>query len=123
LRNTALVEATRNSRLLALMTPLLSWPVAGVAYGCRNNQGVVRLISHRRRWPIAGFEARGIVLVLQRVANYLPPVWAGTAVIHFDLTPPPGGTLEQSVAGALMTVRVRRSVVVAKASSVIILCH
>ena len=39
--------------------------------------------------------------MLQRVANYLPPIWPGTAVIHFDLTPPSGGTLDQSVAGAL----------------------
>jgi hypothetical protein len=49
----------------------------------------------------AAIEARGIVLVLQRVANYLPPVWPGTAVIHFDLTLPPGSSLGQSVAGAL----------------------
>jgi hypothetical protein len=88
-----------------------SAPVAdlvGVSIDCANPGQLVefsrRLLGGRVLWHTVGsaaIEARGIVLVLQRVANYLPPVWPGTAVIHFDLTPPPGGTLDQSVAGAL----------------------
>jgi catechol-2,3-dioxygenase len=35
----------------------------------------------------AGIRVPGLVLVLQRVADYQPPVWPGSALVHLDLTP------------------------------------
>jgi hypothetical protein len=34
----------------------------------------------------AAVESGGVVLVMQHVAGYRPPVWPGTPVVHLDLT-------------------------------------
>jgi catechol-2,3-dioxygenase len=82
--------------------------LAGVSIDCADPGQLVefyqRLLGGRVLWhsvDSAAIEARGIVLVMQRVANYVPPVWPGASVVHFDFAPPPGSTLDQCVAGAL----------------------
>lgn len=47
------------------------------------------LLGGRQLWSgesSAGLDADGVVLVAQRVAGYVPPVWPGTAIVHLDLT-------------------------------------
>ncbi len=34
----------------------------------------------------AGLRVPGVVLVMQRVAEYRPPAWPGSSVVHLDLT-------------------------------------
>ena len=47
----------------------------------------------------AGVEATGLVLMIQRVSDHVPPTWPGTPVIHLDLAV--GLELEASVAFAV----------------------
>jgi catechol-2,3-dioxygenase len=35
----------------------------------------------------AGIQVPGLVLVLQRVADYQPPAWPGSSLVHLDLAP------------------------------------
>jgi hypothetical protein len=34
----------------------------------------------------AAVESGGVVLVMQRIANYRPPVWPGASIVHLDLS-------------------------------------
>jgi hypothetical protein len=53
----------------------------------------------------AGVKVRGAVLVAQRVRNYVPPQWPGTAIVHLDFAA--GNDLEGPVAFALKLGAVR----------------
>lgn len=47
------------------------------------------LLGGRIRWQSensVGVQAPGILLVAQRVANYRPPGWPGSSLVHLDLT-------------------------------------
>jgi Glyoxalase-like domain len=47
------------------------------------------LLGGRQMWASGssvGVEVPGMVLVPQRVDDYVPPVWPGASVVHLDLT-------------------------------------
>lgn len=49
----------------------------------------LRLLGGRLLWShasSAGVQVPGVLLVLQRVADYRPPVWPGASIVHLDLT-------------------------------------
>ncbi len=49
----------------------------------------VKLLGGRLLWShasSAGAQVPGVLLVLQRVGGYRPPVWPGASVVHLDLT-------------------------------------
>jgi catechol-2,3-dioxygenase len=47
----------------------------------------------------AGVRVPGATLVAQRVADYQPPPWPGTSIVHLDLSA--GAALEEPVARAI----------------------
>jgi hypothetical protein len=53
----------------------------------------------------AGVRVRGAVLVAQRVPNYVPPQWPGTAIVHLDFAA--GHDVDGAVAFALRLGAVR----------------
>lgn len=53
----------------------------------------------------AGVKVGGVVLIAQRVPDYLPPEWPGTAIVHLDLAA--GHDIEGPVAFALKLGAVR----------------
>jgi len=49
----------------------------------------LKLLGGRLLWShasSAGVQVPGVLLVLQRVADYRPPVWPGASIVHLDLT-------------------------------------
>lgn len=49
----------------------------------------LQLLGGRLLWnrpTSVGVQVPGILLIPQRVANYRPPVWPGTSIVHVDLT-------------------------------------
>jgi hypothetical protein len=67
--------------------------LVGVSLGCPDPQPLADfyrgLLGGRQLWAKAasvGIEVPGAVLVAQRVDDYAPPVWPGTAIVHLDLT-------------------------------------
>jgi catechol 2,3-dioxygenase-like lactoylglutathione lyase family enzyme len=67
--------------------------LAAVSLDCADPQTLadfyVALLGGRQLWAkeaSAGLEVSGIVLVMQLVEGYVPPVWPGSAVVHLDLT-------------------------------------
>lgn len=56
------------------------------------------LLGGRQLWAkesSVGIEVSGMVLVAQRVAGYVPPVWPGTAIVHLDFTADDLGMAEE----------------------------
>lgn len=67
--------------------------VAAVSLDCPDTQQLadfyVALLGGRQLWAnqsSAGIEVAGLVLVMQRVDPYEPPLWPRRAVVHLDLT-------------------------------------
>ena len=80
--------------------------IAGVSLDCPDPAVLadfyLTVLGGRELWTNAdsvGVEASGVVLVAQRVSNYVPPTWPGASVIHLDLAA--GLDLEASVAFAV----------------------
>ena len=62
----------------------------------------LRLLGGRVLWSrpnSVGAQLLGLLLVLQRVADYRPPVWPGASIVHLNLTA--GEELEAPVKRAL----------------------
>ena len=67
--------------------------VAALSLDCSDPQQLadfyVALLGGRMLWAkqsSAGVDVAGLVLVMQRMHPYEPPVWPGRAVVHLDLT-------------------------------------
>lgn len=67
--------------------------LAAVSLDCAAPQRLadfyLALLGGRQLWAkesSAGLEVSGVVLVMQLVADYAPPVWPGSAIVHLDLT-------------------------------------
>ena len=80
--------------------------IAGISLDCPDPALLAafyeEVLGGRALWAnadSAGVEASGVVLVAQRVSNYVPPTWPGTSVVHLDLAA--GQDLEASVAFAV----------------------
>ncbi|PXY36958.1 glyoxalase [Prauserella flavalba] len=65
----------------------------GVSLDCADPGGLaafyVALLGGRLLWSkdgSAAVEVPGLLLVLQRVPDYEPPVWPGTSIVHLDLS-------------------------------------
>ena len=72
--------------------PSLSLRVAAVSLDCGDHEELARfytdLLAGTLLWTrdkSAAVEAGGVVLVMQHIADYRPPAWPGTSVIHLDL--------------------------------------
>jgi catechol 2,3-dioxygenase-like lactoylglutathione lyase family enzyme len=66
---------------------------AAVSLGCPDPEALgdfyLRLLGGERLWRSArsvGIQVPGVVLVMQRVQDYRPPVWPGSAIVHLDMT-------------------------------------
>jgi hypothetical protein len=49
----------------------------------------LQLLGGRLLWSrpnSVGVQVPGLLLILQRVENYRPPVWPGASIVHLDLT-------------------------------------
>ncbi len=49
----------------------------------------LQLLGGRVLWsrpPSVGVQVPGLLLILQRVADYRPPTWPGASTVHLDLT-------------------------------------
>lgn len=73
--------------------PRLSLRVAAVSLDCGDHEELARfytdLLAGTLLWThekSAAVESGGVVLVLQRIADYQPPAWPGTSIVHLDLT-------------------------------------
>ena len=67
--------------------------LAAVSLDCADPQRLadfyLALLGGRQSWAndsSAGLDVSGVVLVMQRVEGYAPPVWPGSAIVHLDLT-------------------------------------
>jgi Glyoxalase-like domain len=72
--------------------PDSSLRVVAVSLDCADHRELarfyVRLLEGTPLWTherAAAVEAGGLVLVMQRVADYQPPVWPGASIVHLDL--------------------------------------
>ena len=70
----------------------LSLRVAAVSLDCGDHEQLARfytdLLAGTLLWiheKSAAVESGGVVLVLQHIADYRPPAWPGTSVVHLDL--------------------------------------
>jgi hypothetical protein len=66
---------------------------AGVSLDCADPAALadfyLELLGGQLLWRSAGsagLRVPGVVLVMQRVAEYRPPAWPGSSVVHLDLT-------------------------------------
>ena len=66
---------------------------AGVSLDCADPAALadfyLELLGGQVLWQSAGsagLRVPGVVLVMQRVAEYRPPAWPGSSVVHLDLT-------------------------------------
>jgi Glyoxalase-like domain len=66
---------------------------AGVSLDCADPATLadfyLQLLGGQVLWRSAGsagLRVPGVVLVMQRVAEYRPPAWPGSSVVHLDLT-------------------------------------
>ena len=66
---------------------------AGVSLDCADPAALadfyLGLLGGQVLWRAAGsvgLRVPGVVLVMQRVAEYRPPAWPGSSVVHLDLT-------------------------------------
>jgi len=80
--------------------------IAGISLDCPDPALLAafygKVLGGRTLWTkadSAGVEASGVVLIAQRVSDYVPPTWPGTSVVHLDLAA--GLDLEASVAFAV----------------------
>lgn len=80
--------------------------IAGISLDCPDPALLAafykKVLGGRTLWTKAdsvGIEARGVVLIAQRVSDYVTPIWPGTSVVHLDLAARSG--LEASVAFAV----------------------
>jgi hypothetical protein len=80
--------------------------IAGISLDCPDPALLAafygEVLGGRALWTnadSAGVEASGVVLIAQRVPDYVPPTWPGTSVVHLDLAA--GLDLEASVAFAV----------------------
>lgn len=80
--------------------------IAGISLDCPDPALLAafyaEVLGGRALWTnadSADAEANGVVLIAQRVSDYVPPTWPGTSVIHLDLAA--GLDLEASVAFAV----------------------
>ena len=67
--------------------------VAGVSLDCPDPRRLgafyLALLGGRELWATessVGVDVAGLVLVMQRVEPYEPPVWPGREIVHLDLT-------------------------------------
>jgi catechol 2,3-dioxygenase-like lactoylglutathione lyase family enzyme len=67
--------------------------LVGISLDCGDPQRLAdfyrRLLGGRQLWAkdsSVAVEVPGAVLVAQRVHDYVPPDWPGTAIVHLDLT-------------------------------------
>lgn len=67
--------------------------LAAVSLDCADPQRLadfyLDLLGGRQLWAkesSTGLEVSGVVLVMQLVEDYAPPVWPGSAIVHLDLT-------------------------------------
>ncbi len=72
--------------------PRLSLRVAAVSLDCGDHEELARfyadLLAGTLLWShenSAAVESGGVVLVMQHVADYQPPAWPGTSIVHLDL--------------------------------------
>jgi hypothetical protein len=80
--------------------------LVGISLDCADPQRLadfyLALLGGRPLWAkesSAAIEVPGAVLVAQRVDDYVPPSWPGTAIVHLDLTADDlVATAEQAVA-------------------------
>ena len=80
--------------------------IAGISLDCPDPAPLAafhaEVLGGRAQWTnadSAGVEASGVVLIAQRVSDYVPPTWPVTSVKHLDLAA--GLDLEASVAFAV----------------------
>jgi hypothetical protein len=66
--------------------------VAAVSLDCADHRELARfyarLLEGTLLWThekAAAVESGGVVLVMQRIEDYQPPVWPGTSIVHLDL--------------------------------------
>jgi len=64
----------------------------GVSLDCADSDGLaafyLALLGGRLLWSkahSAAIQAPGIVLIMQRVADYTKPAWPGASIVHLDL--------------------------------------
>ncbi|MGH3097799.1 MAG: VOC family protein [Streptosporangiales bacterium] len=74
--------------------------VVAVSLDCADHRELagfyVRLLEGTLLWThekAAAIESGGVVLVMQRIEDYQPPVWPGASIVHLDLHG--GAPLEQ----------------------------
>lgn len=72
--------------------PSPSLRIAAVSLDCADHQELAsfyaRLLEGTLLWThetAAAVGSGGVVLVMQRVEDYRPPVWPGTSIVHLDL--------------------------------------